>query len=158
MALCLGMESAGGGYLPVVGPPGLRFKMRPVEPAVAVVAVPAKPESATGVIEPESTHDPLQALVSPFERTEGERETTQNSEANEALVISAHTQSLVDPQGNAALLPSTVEPPVTAQMLVELFRPAAGTNGAAASVVIPMEVPLSAPKAPASSSATYIVQ
>ncbi len=156
--ICLSVVDAAGDYLPVVGPSSLRFKKRAPESIVAIAPVAPVRIPANSVVEPESAEDPLLSLITPLEPAEWTRSHGGTEGPVKMVTAPMHIPSLIDPTGQSAITPDQNEAPVTAEMLVELFRPSVGTNGGGSAVIISTPVTLPVPKAPASSSATYTVQ
>jgi len=156
--MSLSVVETAGDYLPVVGPSSLRFKQRAPEPVPVIAPVAPVRIPASSVVEPESEEDPLLSLITPLEPAEW-MQSKGGAEGTAKMVTAPMLiPSMIDPSGQPAITPDQTEAPVTAEMLVDLFRPAAGTNGVGSAVIISTPVPLPAPKTPVSSSATYIVQ
>lgn len=151
-ALTVGM-AAGGDYLPMVGPPSLRFEA----PRSAAARYPLPP-----LHEPAPTNATAHVTAATNAAPALAASQTHAAPAvpgplpAEAPVVTALVPAWPAQPAQPAPF-TTPDTPLSPQMFMHYFTRGAGTNGAAASVLIPMNflppLPLTAP----SSSAVYEV-
>ena len=141
VALC---ASAGPGYLPVIGPPALRFA--PPLPPPPAVLIPLPP---LAVVEPRpapSAVDPV-PLATDFT----------NAAANPVLIDPFAVPLVAEPFPTLAPNVTSILPPETLvpQMFMKYFVGGAGTNATGVSIFSPVNFVPPLPIVPPSSSATF---
>ena len=141
VALC---ASAGQGYLPVIGPPALRFA--PPSPPPPTVLIPLPP---LAVVEPRPT---------PFPSDPPAPAADSASAAVDPVFIdpfavpqAAEPVPLLAPNVTSIVQPETLVP----QMFMKYFVGGSGTNGAGVSIFSPVNFVPPLPFVPPSSSATF---
>lgn len=143
VALC---AAAGQGYLPVVGPPALRFAPPPPPPPAVLLPLPplavVEPRPASSDVEPlppapDSTNaaaDPV--LIDPF-------------------VAPPITEPFPAPATNVNYTVPVESQPLVPQMFMKYFIGGAGTNATGVSLFAPVDFVPPLPIVPPSSSATF---
>ena len=150
--------NADSAYLPVTGPPPLRFEVAMTRTfdfsTVGKNAVPPpKTEAVSVLMEP--AHGSTNAAATVVSITE-----SNGSVLSVALPNTAPEESVV-PEPPVAPHPADNLLVITPQMLAEYFKPFPGaTNAAGVSVFLPVQIGFTPPtdKAPVASRATYKVQ
>lgn len=143
VALC---ASAGPGYLPVVGPPALRFASPP-PPSPAVLAplpplavVEPRPYAPTGE-PPPLTADPTSAAAEPV--------------LIDPFAVPPVAEPLPTPATNVTYAVPVESEPLVPQMFMKYFIGGTGTNANGVSIFSPVGFVPPLPIVPPSSSATF---
>ena len=141
VALC---ASAGQGYLPVIGPPALRFA--PPPPPLPAVLIPLPP---LAVVEPR----PAPSAVDPAPLATN----FTNAAADPVLIDPFAVPPVAEPVPALAPNATSLVPPETLvpQMFMKYFVGGAGTNGTGVSIFSPVNFVPPLPIVPPSSSATF---
>jgi len=143
VALC---ASAAPGYLPVVGPPALRFA--PPSPPPPAVLVPLPP---LAVVEPRPVLPAVEPLPSAADST--------SSAAQPVLIDPFGLPPVAEPLPTLSTNVTYVVPvesePVVPQMFMKYFTGGAGTNANGVSIFSPVGFVPPLPIVPPSSSATF---
>jgi len=141
VALC---ASAGQGYLPVIGPPALRFAPPSTPPPAVLIPLPP-----LAGVDPRPTPSAVDPVPLATDST--------NAAANQVLIDPFAVPQAAEP----VLLPApnltSIVPPETLvpQMFMKYFVGGAGTNGTGVSIFSPVNFVPPLPIVPPSSSATF---
>jgi hypothetical protein len=145
----------GGDYLPVVGPPPLRFEALPspstvrfdLPPLESAPATVATNKVAVVVAKTNPPPAPLEVVAPP----------PTPAPAVPPAESPAETAAISPPKASIAPFATPDAPLYYPQMFLQYFTHGAGTNTPGASVVVPMSFLPPVPLVPPSSSATYEV-
>jgi hypothetical protein len=143
VALC---APAGAAYLPVVGPPALRFAPPPPPPPLPAALIPLPP---LAVVEPR----PAPPLVDPLHPAVD----STSAALDPVLIDPFAVPPVADPVPSPAMSGISVVPPepLVPQMFMKYFIGGTGTNGSGVSVFSPVDFVPPLPIIPPSSSATF---
>ena len=141
VALC---ASAGQGYLPVLGPPALRFEPPPLPPPAVLIPLP--PLSVT---EPRPTPPAVDPLPPATDSA--------NAAVDPVFIDAFAVPPVAGPVRAPALIVTSAVQPETLvpQMFMKYFVGGAGTNATGVSIFSPVNFVPPLPIVPPSSSATF---
>lgn len=152
--------TAASTYLPLVGPPALRFEPPRVEPVTTLPALPPLPP-----FEPKAAAEaPTTAVETPATTTAAGTPISPNQEATPSKPGAPVTsEEPAPPPQETASNPAKPEPPIgpienlTPQMFMKFFsgRPGSNAIGSSTTIYAPLPFIPPVPPAPPSSSATY---
>lgn len=155
-----------GGYLGVTGPAPLRVQPLPPPPPLSVIAT-SEPASTGG--DPTNvsqtvpaSHDTTQLCVTNTPDDVAPPVTANGPVASSCTTTNSSPTTTAKPESSAATSspdPSTEQPPLTSQVLAEIFRRTAGiSSNQSTTVVVPADFIPPQPALLRSSSATYTDQ
>ncbi len=151
----VGVAGAGSAYLPLTGPTPLRFEVALVRSPAPNLAAPTTKPSETSADNSSANAVPVAAVPAPAIPPDEIRYSA--GETNVPPPVAGQTETQTTEPSVLHELTATPQL-VTPQMLAEYFRPvAAGTNGARASIFLPVQVSFTPPtdKPAPASRATY---